>query len=78
MYAPIPFVGQSLRPGMQNPVVPPTPQNTNQEGVYMDDTRNVKRAKIEPKRISLDNTDNSRCVQRTDKDSGKGTVPQEY
>ena len=73
MYAPIPFVGQSLHPGMQNVMTYPSngqnfsdeiPSNRpfaveipsrpiSREGVYMDDTRNVKRPKIEPKSITL-------------------------
>ena len=72
MYAPIPFVGQSLHPGMQNVMTnssngshfssqdPSTYQvaveiksgPTSRENVYMDDTRNVKRPKIEPKRTN--------------------------
>jgi hypothetical protein len=63
MYAPIPFIGQSLRPGIQTAALPPSQFQpprlqvsvevnppASREGVYMDDTRNVKRAKIEPKR----------------------------
>jgi hypothetical protein len=72
MYAPIPFVGQPLHPGMQNVMTYPSngshlsshaPSNsslaveaatgpTNREGLYADDVRNVKRAKIEPKRFN--------------------------
>ena len=70
MYAPIPFAGQSLHPGIQNVMTYTSngpqyashdPANNqisdivsgpvSREGVYMDDTRNVKRPKIEPKRI---------------------------
>ena len=73
MYAPIPFAGQSLHPGMQNTMTytsngphyaPHDPANNHvgveivgqplsREGIYIDDTRNVKRPKIEPKRITL-------------------------
>jgi hypothetical protein len=81
MYAPIPFVGQSLHPGMQNVMTYPSngqPFRTespskgyitveinsnpiSREGVYVDDTRNVKRPKIELKRILplFDLTDSS-------------------
>jgi len=70
IYAPIPFVGQSLHPGMQTVMTypsnsPPFPPqqlhnsqisveidsgSINREGVYIDDTRNVKRPKVEIKR----------------------------
>ena len=86
MYAPIPFAGQSLHPGMQNVMVYASngpqyashdPANNHipveivggpisREGVYIDDTRNVKRPKIEPKRTMLqDFTDfsDSNCTQ---------------
>lgn len=68
VYAPIPFVGsQSLYPGMQNVIAYKSngsqdssnvaaeikKEPSNREGVYSDDTRNVKRAKIDEKRNFL-------------------------
>lgn len=71
MYAPIPFAGQSLHPGMHtvmaytsngpqylshdpaNNHVSGVSGSINREGAYIDDMRNVKRPKIEPKRFTL-------------------------
>ena len=75
LYAPIPFIGQSLHPGVQNIVnynsnganYHPLPISNNQsvinqptanppairEDVYLDDTRDIKRPKIEIKRIVI-------------------------
>jgi hypothetical protein len=69
LYAPIPFIGQVIRPALQNDVAqpsqngprPPSPTNSpfavevkatpiNREGIYVDDVRNVKKARIEPTR----------------------------
>jgi hypothetical protein len=65
LYAPIPVVGQP-QPGVQmlknESTAPPPPHSNitveipqipmNREGVYMDDTRNVKRPKLAPAPIA--------------------------
>jgi len=52
------IAGHSFETGAKPPSLTQSPfaveveaTRTNREGVYVDDTRNVKKAKIEPKRI---------------------------
>jgi hypothetical protein len=93
IYAPIPFAGQSLHPGMQNVMTYTSngpqyashdPANNHasvkivsgprsREGVYMDDTRNVKRPKIEPKRIILKDFTDFSNSNRTQGDCSQTT-----